>query len=98
MDLPSGARLKSTSTVLTIAAEIVRTVEVDFNLAPLGKSIDVPPEGRGQASFVEQWGMQQMRNRADFLAHFANQVFAVGEHGGGLSEEVDVGSHSRQVH
>ena len=42
------------------AAEIVRTVEVDFNLAPLRKSIDVPTEGRGQASFIEQRGMQRI--------------------------------------
>src|SRR5436190_19447505 len=42
--------------------------------------------------------MKQMRNSADFLAHFLDQSFTVGEGSRGLGESFDIVAHIREIH
>src|ERR1035438_5303363 len=53
-------------------------VQLRLNPAALSESIHVPPSGRLKTRFIEQGGMQQIRDRSSLLQAFVNRVQAFG--------------------
>src|SRR5882762_7801978 len=73
-------------------------LQIHFNLAPFGESVDVPMESRSQSRFIQQRGMEQVGNRADLPTEFLYQSRTVVNRTGGLHEAFDVGSNRGKVH
>ena len=78
--------------------EILGKIQVDSNFAAQRETIDVPAKSGRQAGFVEQWRMQQVRNRAHFGGHLVNQVFTVGQSIRRFGQALDVAAHRREIH
>src|SRR5216684_8337452 len=73
-------------------------LQIHFNFAPFGESIDVPMESRSESRFIQQRWVEQVGNRADLSTEFLYQSRTVVNRIGGLREAFDVGSHRRKVH
>ena len=58
--------------------QILRNFQSHRNLAPLGKSLDKPTNGRRKTSLVKQRRMQQVRDGAQLLRQLLNQMQAFG--------------------
>jgi len=62
------------------------------------KTSYVPRERRGKSRFVQQWRMQQVRNRPDIAAHVVDQRGAVRNCRSGLGQTLDIRSHRGEIH
>src|SRR5579863_7920058 len=78
--------------------KIFGDLQIHFNLAALGESLDIPEESRSKSRFIQQRGMEQVGNRANFSTEFLYQRRAVVNRLGGLGEAFYVGSYNCQVH
>src|SRR5580700_2119128 len=78
--------------------KILWDLQIHFDLAPFGESLDVPMESRSKPRFIQQRGMEQVGNRADLSTEFLYQSRTVVYRIGGLREAFDVGSHGGKVH
>ena len=56
--------------ILSETPQILWELQIDFDLAPFCKPIQVRTKTRGEPNFIEQWWMQQMRDGAQFSRQF----------------------------
>src|SRR5258708_5236482 len=73
-------------------------LQIHFNLAPLGKSIDVPMESRSKPRFIQQRWMKQVGNRANLSTEFLYQSRTVVNRTSRPRQAFDGGSHGRKLH
>src|ERR1700687_4683091 len=78
--------------------KILWDLQIHFNLAPFGESLDIPMESRSKSGFIQQRWMKQVGNRADLSTEFLYQSRTVVNRIGELREPFDVGSHRGKVH
>src|ERR1700674_2114984 len=91
---PENRRFRFAAEPLKIRGDL----QIHLNLAAFGESVCVPAESRSESRFIQQWGMEQVENRADLSTEFLYQSRTVVNSIGGLCEAFDVGSHGSKVH
>src|SRR5437899_6264600 len=91
---PENCRFRLAIEPLKIRGDL----QIHFNLAPFGESLDVPMESRRKSRFIQQGWMEQMGNGADLSTEFLYQSRTVVNRISGLHEASDIGSNCGKLY